>query len=196
MEKDEYQLPNSHGKNTFLSRIFGLQSDEVNPSLNNQEMSNFPLPDIERGSSLLPSSKVSHEVGDENDLRVPESDQGTSTEEEDEEEEEQIQAYAPQIGNRLYGGNHLNKVASDKKVFKNENSGLERPVEGSTDDSVPKVGQLSSDEEDNEFINNDGFEDDTPLFQKGSMQDSVTKKSNIVAVSYTHLDVYKRQSSH
>ena len=95
MERDEYQQPNSHGKNTFLSRIFGLQSDEVNPSLGSQEMSNFPIPDIERGSSLLHSSSSSQGDRDENDLRVPESDQGSSTEEEDIEDEEEVQAYIP-----------------------------------------------------------------------------------------------------
>lgn len=181
MERDEYQLPNSHGKNTFLSRIFGLQSDEVNPSLNSQEMSNFPLPDIERGSSLLHSTNDSREDVDENDLRVPESDQGTSTEEEDEVDEEQVQAYAPQISDGLDGDHQLNSVMSKENVLETEKSNLERLVEGSTDDSVPKVGQLSSEEEeDNEFINNDGFDDDTPLFQKSKIHEFSSKKSNTI----------------
>ncbi|CAI4057312.1 autophagy protein ATG9 SKDI_04G0950 [Saccharomyces kudriavzevii IFO 1802] len=179
MERDEYQQPNSHGKNTFLSRIFGLQSDEVSPSFNSQEMSNFPIPDIERGSSLLHSSTGSQEDRDENDLRVPESDQGSSTEEEDEEEED-VQAYAPQITDKLESIHQLSVGTSEKNAFGTEENGLERLAEGSTDDSVPKVGQLSSDEEDNEFINNDGFEDDTPLFQKGNMRKFDSKKSNSV----------------
>ncbi|EJS44410.1 atg9p [Saccharomyces arboricola H-6] len=175
MERDEYQQPNSHGKNTFLSRIFGLQSDEVNPSLSSQEMSNFPIPDIERGSSLLHSSSSNEDHG-ENDLRVPESDQGSSTEEEDEEDE--VQRYTPQNGNGLVENHQLSVETGNGNAFGEEKSDLERLVEGSTDDSVPKIGQLSSDEEDNDFINNDGFEDDTPLFQKGGVREFGTKKSN------------------
>lgn len=180
MERDEYQQPNSHGKNTFLSRIFGLQSDEVNPSLGSQEMSNFPIPDIERGSSLLHSSSSSQGDRDENDLRVPESDQGSSTEEEDIEDEEEVQAYIPQIGDGLNNNRHSGVVTGEGSTFRTKKNGLERLAEDSAEDSVPKVGQLSSEEEDNEFMNNDGFEDDTPLFQKGNVRDTLSKKSNTV----------------
>lgn len=153
MDKNRSSIqPNA--RDTFLSRVFGLQSEEVNSSINTQEMSNLAEEGVQESTDrLLHSDSESREEsgtsGDE-ELRIPESDQGTTTDEED---------------------LHTEDVElEDNSAFQNYSEDSDRAKRASVDeDSTLKVGQLSSEEEYQEDVD-DGDEevpaDDSPLFDK------------------------------
>lgn len=164
MEKSK-PLSQSNGRDTFLSRVFGLQSEDVTTSIHTEEMSTFPEreEDDEVGSQLsrINQSSVDEETAEDEELRIPESDQGTTSDEEDLHTEDidlNENSAVPKFSNSFYGA----------------------------DDSMHKVGQLSSDEEYGDGNESDSddvedvAEDDRPLFtraksskSKGKLDDNI-----------------------
>lgn len=148
MDKNNSSLP-QNARDTFLSRVFGLQSEEVSSSIHTEEMSNFAEERAQESQNGTPRNHSPTEdedqtSGDE-ELRIPESDQGTTTEEED---------------------LHTEDVELDATSAYNDVVAKKAPV---IEDSMLKVGQLSSDEEyrdETEEEDDEGAGDDTPLFDK------------------------------
>lgn len=153
MDRNKSSLhPNA--KDTFLSRVFGLQSEEVSSSIHSEEMSNFVDDRANDEQERLPRSVSSTENEDETsgeeELRVPESDQGTTSEEEDPRTEEV----------------ELEDTSAFDGFTQGSDKSKKLPGEG---DSILKVGQLSSDEEYQDNSDEEDEEvadDDTPLFDK------------------------------
>ncbi|KAL3232887.1 Autophagy-related protein 9 [Nakaseomyces bracarensis] len=119
-----------NGRNTFLSRVFGMQSDEVS-SMHTQGLSTIPLGDEEEGDSI-PDTDDDNRDG----VRILESDQGSSSQDsssEDFDEEESNDISRPLISDPE--SIELDRFSSDR------NKGL-------IESSIPKIGQPSSDEED------------------------------------------------
>lgn len=178
---EENQIHKTGERNTFLSRIFGLQSDDANILMNTNEMSAFPLNSPDFGSSSKSYDKF-HTIGmndskfGEDEPRVPESDQETSSEEDTDE-----------------------NVSSSSNLLKTQSISLDynHPLIESTGilESVPKIGQLS----DNEVIDNESEEYDNSALENDNILlanapstnkpiDSKTKvSSNFDKQKYPHL---------
>lgn len=142
------KIPN----NTFLSRIFGLQSDDIRTSIHTQDMSTFQMNTIDENE---------HSTG-EDQMRVPESDQETSSEEgeaEDEDEDEHEREHEHE-DNRSKDSLFVPPLTTDKSFH------VHRGDETKFS-SIQKIGQLSSDEETNLANEDDADgEEDRPLFDK------------------------------
>ncbi|GCF00825.1 autophagy protein atg9 [Zygosaccharomyces mellis] len=154
----------SNGRDTFLSRVFGLQSDDVTTSIHTDELSQFRERDEHSDTQLSGAhagveSESSGE--DEEEVRVPESDQGTTSEEDAEVERED--AVIPE------------EEPATEDVALNDESEMPSFHFKKADDSLPKVGQLSSEEErdgGSEAIKDedeDEADEDIPLFSKDGL---------------------------
>lgn len=148
----------SQGRDTFLSRVFGLQSDDVTTSIHANEMSQFPEHDPHQESQISEvHSGVESErsTPDEEGVRIPESDQGTTSDEEDEDE-----AATEDVD--------LNEDSAMLNFGHRQHNGL------GVEDSMPKMGQLSSEEEveggsgaeEDEEEEDEADDDDRPLFSR------------------------------
>lgn len=162
-----------NARDTFLSRVFGLQSEDVGSSIHTEEMSNFAEERIDDEGSKLPESSNTTEAGgdtsEEEELRIPESDQGTTTEEED--------AHSEDVD--------LNSTSFHNKMIKDGQRGRDGSA---MDDSSVKIGQLSSDEE----FDNDGADEvgaDIPLFEvnKSKKKERIDRGSNLNNLSHSLL---------
>lgn len=158
-------------RDTFLSRVFGLQSEDVGSSIPTEEMSNFAEQRTIEESSRLPESRNTTETesnsGEEEELRIPESDQGTTTDEE-EQHSEDIDLNDGSIHNgRLKGVDKLGNLA------------------GMGDSSV-KVGQLSSDDEYNEELTGETGAD-IPLFDRSEKNNRVENGTSANRLSHSLL---------
>lgn len=170
MDKSEdYGMP-TNGKNTFLSRIFGLQSDDVSHSMQDEEMGSYPVPNERTfGNSINPK----HSLIDE-DPRVPESDQDSSSDDRD----------AMEYDNRSINGfpirdnNELKDVPISSSMSNYNDTNDNRNFE-----SIRKIGQLSSEEENDsnsvEDDDNDSIDEDRPLFSKSNNTKKVSNNIKI-----------------
>lgn len=149
----------SNGRDTFLSRVFGLQSDDVTMSTHTDELSQFREQEENEDSqiSAVRAGVESENSGeDEEEVRIPESDQGTTSEEEVDQGGVIIQEEEP--------------ITED--VALNDEPEMPNFQHRKTDDSIPKVGQLSSEEEQEggseaiEDEEEDEADEDRPLFSK------------------------------
>ncbi|CAR28755.1 ZYRO0F11264p [Zygosaccharomyces rouxii] len=153
----------SNGRDTFLSRVFGLQSDDVTTSIHTDELSQFREQDV-HGDSQLSAVRTGVESAssgeDEEGVRVPESDQGTTSEED--EMVEQGGVIVPE------------EEPTTEDVDLNDGSVMPSFQRRKTDDSMPKVGQLSSEEEQDggsdaiDDEDEDEADEDRPLFSKSA----------------------------
>ncbi|KAG0671072.1 autophagy protein atg9 [Maudiozyma exigua] len=160
---DDHGTPQK-GQNAFLSRIFGLQSGDVTHSIQDEEMNMYPMNVEHQGKSVYTgNSDIS-----EDDQRIPESDQESSSQEDDEEYQENTgtgegilmgTSYAPE-SNAPSSAEHTEmsdvNLTSSYPTNMQDNMG-----------SIKKIGQLSSDED--ASMNSMGYEDesadeDAPLF--------------------------------
>lgn len=120
-----------NGRNTFLSRVFGMQSDDVSSSMHTQGLSTIPLEDDDQAH--IPDTDDDNRDG----VRILESDQGSSTQESSSDgemdEEDSTDLSRPLIS-------EPESIELDR--FSNNHS--RRLMES----SIPKMGQPSSDEED------------------------------------------------
>ncbi|GAV50257.1 hypothetical protein ZYGR_0U01130 [Zygosaccharomyces rouxii] len=153
----------SNGRDTFLSRVFGLQSDDVTTSIHTDELSQFREQDA-HGDSQLSAVRTGVESAssgeDEEGVRIPESDQGTTSEED--EMVEQGGVIVPE------------EEPTTEDVDLNDGSVMPSFQRRKTDDSMPKVGQLSSEEEQDggsdaiDDEDEDEADEDRPLFSKSA----------------------------
>lgn len=160
----------SNDRDTFLSRVFGLQSDDVTTSIHTDELSQFREQN-DQGDSQLSAVHAGVEsensAGDE-DIRVPESDQGTTSEEDD-------MAEGQQQGTGATVGAVQQEDAVTEDIDLNDEPAMPSFQQRHTEDSIPKMGQLSSEEEqdgsdaieeEDEAEDEDEAEEDRPLFSK------------------------------
>ncbi|GMM55419.1 autophagy protein [Maudiozyma humilis] len=148
--RDEPRTPSS-GKNAFLSRIFGLQSDDVSHSIQDEEMGNYPRT---RSSTGIRQVNGQMDSTDE-DGRIPESDQETSSEDESGFQLNGTQQDTEEMSD-------VNLVSSYHNSNDNNNS---MGFPGA--ESIKKIGQLSSDEEVSDGSgapDDESVGDDVPLF--------------------------------
>ncbi|AQZ12086.1 ATG9 (YDL149W) [Zygosaccharomyces parabailii] len=173
----------SQGRDTFLSRVFGLQSDDVTTSVHPDEMSQFREQDNQQESNLSGAHSAfasDSSALDEEGVRIPESDQGTTSEEEEDNE------------------------SATEDVDLNDNSALltfdHKITNGlGMEDSMPKVGQLSSEEEadggsgaeEDEEEEEEGDDDDRPLFSRAA-----GPKSNTQSPRQNHSMLFQRILKH
>lgn len=134
-DRDSKDTNQGNGNNTFLSRVFGMQSDDMAASIRTGDMSRFPLATNDNESSVLNGSRISSELADE-DPRIPQSDQDTTSAEDDD--------YDNSEGDSTENVDlDADNLVNNDRINKNKN--------GSTNyneyDSIRKVGQESSDEE-------------------------------------------------
>lgn len=161
-----------NGKDTFLSRVFGLQSEDVGSSIPSEEMSNFAEHRTDQESPRLPQSDYTTEAegdsSEDEELRIPESDQGTTTDEEVLHSEDiDLNDDVSIRDGILRGTDKLGNLAA-------------------MDDSSVKVGQLSSDEEYNDEPNEETGAD-MPLFDNSARTGRSDRGSNANHLSHSLL---------
>ncbi|CCK69494.1 autophagy protein ATG9 KNAG_0C03900 [Huiozyma naganishii CBS 8797] len=133
------QNHNRGGRNTFLSRVFGMQSSDVTPLMNTEEMGSYPT-DIEEGQP--PQNR-------EDEIRIPESDQDESSSEEEALGVTENYASGPAV------------APKDRELVP--------LMDGTSIDSLPKLGQLSSESMNSDQIdaeNEANMKEDIPLFKR------------------------------
>ncbi|CAL9730893.1 autophagy-related protein 9 [Monosporozyma unispora] len=140
---EENQTQNNGERNTFLSRIFGLQGEDAKRLMDTEEMSTFPLNTPELSNSNKAQDDLPLNINDsdfgrsfqndgEDELRVPESDQDTSSEED-------------KIDRGDNGSLSSNLLKSQSESFHYDDRYPLVESSGSME-SVPKIGQLSVNE--------------------------------------------------
>lgn len=171
-----------------MSRVFGLQSEDVTTSIHTEEMSTFPEQQDEgddKGHLVsLHASDENHYSAEEEELRMPESDQGTTTDEE--------YAHAADVD------------LDDETGFKNGHDNGTYNRNG----SILKVGQLSSDEEYRDAIDSENDEDDQeedpeyvieedrPLFARNSSDANIKKETETVGSTLPKSMLFQRILQH
>lgn len=159
MDNEENLNIPSSGKNAFLSRIFGLQSDDVSHSIQDEEMGNYPSLQPNEGNSGRPN----HINITDEELRIPESDQESSSDD----AELQINGTPTDTDDM----SDVNLVSS----YHNSNS---NNINFNAAESIRKIGQLSSDEDVSDGSvqpDNDSADDDAPLFRVDTKQNNNTR---------------------
>lgn len=161
----------THGngeRNTFLSRIFGLQSDDAKRLMDTGEMSAFPLQSHdEAGSSRLSLTSIDRDLEGQfeiqnqrrnnEELRVPESDQDTSSEEDNINLENSDMSQSNLLQSEGYSSTDEQNIAQSAE-------------------SVPKIGQLSIKEDiGGESGESDKFESDKPIVNNKNIQHKKTE---------------------
>lgn len=160
---------NTHGNNTFLSRVFGVHSGVVTNSMDATEISHFPL-NGERTSNQ------------DNDLRIIESDQG-STSSEDESIGRGLDTEEDNI--RRFEGVQ-STIPEENEIRYNEDE-----LYGSRD-SLPKTGQGSSSESDEED-EEDEEDSDVPLFENPvPMKPTTSVPPERITASYNNREANKK----
>ncbi|EDO15260.1 hypothetical protein Kpol_461p14 [Vanderwaltozyma polyspora DSM 70294] len=176
---DSESVNQDHGRNTFLSRVFGLQPDDITTSIRTGDMSRYPLNAYSGGSEMFSGSPTSSRIDDDDDDdegRVPESDQQSSSGDNSDDikaNDDVIEDVELTDGN---GDNYTNSkmINTNYSIF----------------GSLRKVGQQSSDEEDDGSLSNeeedideedeiDEIDADEPLFVNSTSQRKQKRKSSV-----------------
>lgn len=167
IDDPESQINHVGKRNTFLSKIFGIQSDEAKKLIESEEMSAFPLEIKESNNNNI--NDTDNNIGNSRESitsninilpnyihnyasRVPESDQESST---------TISSPSSLVEN-IESDNHTLKPQSDILLTKKEQI---NNVENESIESVPKVGQFSIYEQfqsnNNKSVDIDGYNTDS-----------------------------------
>ncbi|CCF56397.1 hypothetical protein KAFR_0B00990 [Kazachstania africana CBS 2517] len=163
MDRSEAFSSSHNGKNTFLSRIFGLQSDDVSGLMHGDEMNEYPIGVRSAGTGMtkVPSVNIEDELENDREsgrdgegLRVPESDQDSTSDDD-------------------------NKNNTIDYELNSQNIGLDNINLRESIDSLPKLGQLSSDEE-RAYEDDDASDKDALLFSKTTTGESKRKQKHPV----------------
>lgn len=194
------------GKNTFLSRVFGLQSDDVSTSIHTQELSTIPLDEDESNHGALVESEDDEDHND--GVRLLESDPGTST-------QDSLESDTSEEDERINGINSDSQVIDTSRPLLSKKETMELHPFGSQNgrimESSIKLGQPSSDEEDlinvNESLQPDLENRINPIYHEDKLDKALGNSSKNIRTS-TFLDrvlkpndvkknsTKKRQNSH
>ncbi|AET41374.1 autophagy protein ATG9 Ecym_8078 [Eremothecium cymbalariae DBVPG len=159
METSENTIRNNR-KNTFLSRVFGVQSSELGDSLETTEMSHFPI-QIDRSTSRVLEES-----------RVIESDQGSSSEDED---DLPAGSFEPLVEDtRKYVGVHGTRTDYTEEEFSDQE------LDATEQYTIAKLGQGSSSDDDRnpEGLEDSGDEEDAMLLQTRTKERGGSGKGN------------------
>ncbi|CCE64990.1 hypothetical protein TPHA_0J01690 [Tetrapisispora phaffii CBS 4417] len=143
IEQDQERIGSENlSRNVFLSRVFGLKTEDMSSSIREGEMSSFPIGSNSKDGLSLTTTDIN-----DNERRIPESDPGTTTtgDEEDEYEDHMNINVNNNINGMLKGNPPGNSVSAwgGNNNFTNSNSNVNRY------EFMYKRGQASSDESDN-----------------------------------------------